>query len=29
MIITCADGEIDIAPETMYETSYEYQELQM
>lgn len=27
-MVTWADGEIDIAPETMYETSYEYQELQ-
>ena len=27
-VVTWADGEIDIAPETMYETSYEYPELQ-
>lgn len=27
-VVTWADGEIDIAPETMYETSYEYQEIQ-
>ena len=24
-VVTWADGEIDIAPETMYENSYEYQ----
>lgn len=28
-VVTWADGEIDIAPETMYETSYEYQEMQV
>lgn len=27
-VVTWADGEIDIAPETMYETSYEYPEMQ-
>lgn len=26
-VVTWADGEIDIAPETMYETSYEYPEM--
>lgn len=28
-VVTWADGEIDIAPETMYETSYEYHEMQI
>ena len=28
-VVTWADGEIDIAPETMYVNSYEYQELQV
>ena len=28
-VVTWADGEIDIAPETMYANSYEYQELQV
>ena len=27
-VVTWADGEIDIAPETMYENSYEYPEFQ-
>lgn len=27
-MVTWADGEIDIAPETMYENSYEYPEVQ-
>lgn len=27
-VVTWADGDIDIAPETMYETSYEYPEMQ-
>lgn len=26
-VVTWADGEIDIAPETMYETSYAYQDM--
>ena len=28
-VVTWADGEIDIAPETMYETSYAYQDMQI
>ncbi len=28
-VVTWDDGEIDIAPETMYETSFEYQEMQI
>lgn len=28
-VVTWADGEIDIAPETMYANSYEYQEMQV
>ena len=27
-VVTWADGEIDIAPETMYDNSYEYPEFQ-
>jgi len=26
-VVTWADGEIDIAPETMYDTSYAYEEM--
>ena len=28
-VVTWADGEIDIAPETMYETSYAYQDMKI